>query len=285
MKKSFFILLVLSVIGGVFWLAGDALAQGYKFLEPLPNLPEILPTDQTGKYFATLYQLGVGLAGLLAVIMIAFGGVEYIASAANPGLREKAKERITMAIVGLLLALGSYVILSTISPNLTGFTVSLPPSPSSVTPTQEQVAQANAIQQKWKSAGVGYKDQCTYGNTTNCNGYQLPDTAVDGVADLKAACTKKYKDCEVYVSGGSEIHPGSTEQGIKNGTQHAPGNGVVDIRSNPALDTYIKGLGKPVNGTIVDSNYVKYTYEKGGVGNSTGDHWHVVYPQKGYGSN
>jgi len=73
-----------------------------------------------GSYFKNLYEIGVGLAGVLAVLFIVIGGLEYIASAANPSAKESAKKRIWAAIGGLLLALASYLILQTINPALVG---------------------------------------------------------------------------------------------------------------------------------------------------------------------
>jgi len=72
------------------------------------------------EYAANLYRIGLGLAAVLAVIMIVWGGIEYIASAANPSSKEDAKKRIWSAIGGLLLALLSVLILQTIDPALVG---------------------------------------------------------------------------------------------------------------------------------------------------------------------
>ncbi len=78
-----------------------------------------------GKYFNNIYRLMVGITGVLAVIMIVVGGLEYIASAANPSAKESAKKRIWAAIGGLLLALSSYLILQTINPDLVNFNLNI----------------------------------------------------------------------------------------------------------------------------------------------------------------
>ena len=62
-----------------------------------------------------MYQLGVGIATALAVLMVIWGGVEYITTDAIGG-KEEGKEKVQNAILGLLLALGSYLILQTINP-------------------------------------------------------------------------------------------------------------------------------------------------------------------------
>lgn len=69
-------------------------------------------------YLSSIYTLGVGLAGVLAVLMIVIGGIQYIGSGMSPSAKEDAKGRITNAILGLLLALASWLILNTINPNL-----------------------------------------------------------------------------------------------------------------------------------------------------------------------
>ena len=78
-----------------------------------------------GEYFKNIYNLMVGIAGVLAVIMIVVGGLEYIASAANPSAKESAKKRIWAAIGGLLLALSSYLILQTVNPDLVKFDLNI----------------------------------------------------------------------------------------------------------------------------------------------------------------
>ncbi|MCR4330509.1 MAG: hypothetical protein NUV49_01350 [Patescibacteria group bacterium] len=82
-------------------------------------------TGNPGDYFNNIYRLMVGITSVLAVIMIVVGGLEYIASAANPSAKASAKSRIWAAIGGLLLALSSYLILQTINPDLVNFNLNI----------------------------------------------------------------------------------------------------------------------------------------------------------------
>ena len=59
----------------------------------------------------------MGMWGVLAMIMIMAGGLEYMTTELISN-KEQAKERIANAIFGLLLALGAYTILYTINPEL-----------------------------------------------------------------------------------------------------------------------------------------------------------------------
>lgn len=92
----------------------------YKFLAPLPELPESFnPTQASnlGGYLNLMIKLFIGICAVLSVIMIVAGGIEYMTSEL-PGLKSAGKERIIQAILGLLLALGAWTLLYTINPDL-----------------------------------------------------------------------------------------------------------------------------------------------------------------------
>lgn len=122
----------------------------YCLLEPIPlgdgNLPfsKIDSATGLGSYLQTLFKILLGIIGVLAVVMIIVGGVQYMTTDAIGG-KENGKETVTNAIGGLVLALGSWLILHTINPDLVSFklnvkevavegvTYDTPPTPTSVT--------------------------------------------------------------------------------------------------------------------------------------------------------
>ena len=59
--------------------------------------------------------------------MIVVGGFEYITAGGNESTVGRAKTRITQALLGILLILGSYLILNTINPDLVNFDLGLTP--------------------------------------------------------------------------------------------------------------------------------------------------------------
>jgi hypothetical protein len=69
-------------------------------------------------YLSGFYRYFAGVAGILATVMIMYGGVQYVISFGNPGRLQTAKDTIFSAMVGLVITLGSYIILYTINPNL-----------------------------------------------------------------------------------------------------------------------------------------------------------------------
>lgn len=105
---------VLSVFLFVF---GARMASAYAILESIPGIAAgSAPPLST--YLRAVFLTGIGLAGVLAVLMIIIGGIQYIGSGMSPSVKSDAKDRITNAVLGLLLALLSWIILNTIDPNL-----------------------------------------------------------------------------------------------------------------------------------------------------------------------
>ena len=119
--KSFFkkTALASALAAFAFLFAISASATDYQLLEPLPldgsggNVSSI----SFNQYVSYGYQFVIVLAGVAAVVMIVWGGFDYILTEAVTGKAE-GKKKIRNALIGLLLALGSYAILNTINPNL-----------------------------------------------------------------------------------------------------------------------------------------------------------------------
>lgn len=126
------IILMLFVIGGMYvWNEREAgvafelkpetqTAQvSYQPLAPLPSGGSFSTGDVLG-YLQNLLFLGIGIAVVLAVLMIVIGGVQYMGSDAFTN-KEDAKKKITMAVGGLIIALGGYLLLYVINPALVTF--------------------------------------------------------------------------------------------------------------------------------------------------------------------
>jgi len=70
------------------------------------------------KYIGNMYKYGLVIGSILAVMMIMIGGIMYMVGGLNPSMISRGKEFIVGAVTGLVLLLGSYVLLKTINPNL-----------------------------------------------------------------------------------------------------------------------------------------------------------------------
>lgn len=95
-------------------------ATDYNLLVPLPlnGSGGNQNTINFNTYVSNGYQFMIVLAGVCAVVMIVWGGFDYILTDAVSG-KSAGKKKINSALIGLLLALSSYVILNTINSCLT----------------------------------------------------------------------------------------------------------------------------------------------------------------------
>lgn len=86
-------------------------------------------TDLTD-YIGKLYKFTVGAIGIISAVMIMVNGLRWAAASGNSEQIGTAKEGITSAIIGLIIALSSYLILNTLNPTLTALSLSPFPSPT-----------------------------------------------------------------------------------------------------------------------------------------------------------
>jgi len=71
-----------------------------------------------GEYFKLIYSYLVGIAGVIAAVLIVKGGFEYITAGGASDKISAAKKTIGSAVFGLLLVLASYMLLNTVNPDL-----------------------------------------------------------------------------------------------------------------------------------------------------------------------
>lgn len=86
----------------------------YELIAPIGTLSGCV---NLAGYLRGIFETTIGIGGVLAVIMIVICGIKLMATGSVSGKNE-AKECITNAIFGVLLAIGSWLILNTINPIL-----------------------------------------------------------------------------------------------------------------------------------------------------------------------
>lgn len=291
------ILISMFLLSTIYYLlATPVLAQSateYKLLTPLPNVETAQGTGKAtaSSYISGLFNLIIGIAGVLAVIKIIFGGIKYMSTDAFMGKNE-ARDTIQNAIWGLILAISAWLILFTVNPNLVKFDLKIPvqtiptPPTSSPTPsptpspgggagrpmTSAEIADHERIKTRLESAGVQINNNgqpCTQGQTrgcTNLNG--LAEAAIQGLVGLKSDC-----NCVIQITGG-------TESGHQT---HGVGRAIVDLSNDSGLRNWMTSKGFLINNgngavvTLSNGRRGVFVFERAGQGNSTGDHWHVVF--------
>jgi hypothetical protein len=115
-------------------------------LETIPGVTNKNETTNLPKYLKGLFNFGIAIVGIAALVMITIGGFWYVTSAGNASRTGTAKSMITDAILGLLVALFAWLILYTINPQLVSRGLSglkLSPVEPPAEATTEQITSAN----------------------------------------------------------------------------------------------------------------------------------------------
>ncbi len=96
----------------------------YVLLEPIGNLESVDISADAGEdqgiggFINFMFEIGIGVAGVMGVVMLVIYGFQYAANDKNIATFEVLKGKITNVILGLLLLLGTFIILRTINPDL-----------------------------------------------------------------------------------------------------------------------------------------------------------------------
>ncbi|HRH31078.1 MAG TPA: pilin [Candidatus Paceibacterota bacterium] len=265
---------------------------GYCLLAPLGGI-SVIRDAEIDDYFGMIYRIAIGLAGTLAVLMIFFGGVQYMTSDA---LQKKndGRKRIWNAVIGLIIALSSYAILNTVNPRLLEFTFGIDKITVGFTPQDidtdiPQTAEGGKFC-TLQNGGQGYASGSAWGSdaamrttlaaaplnvtvkTPICTtvGQQACTTVTElnitGLQKLRTACPS----CELVITGGTEcwLHSRTTAHGKR--------SSVVDLRSDqasvPNLNAFVKTQANrkgeiPGWGTLYVVGGIEFVDE--------GDHFHI----------
>lgn len=108
-------------------------------------------TAPLAEYIRWVYKYLIGIVGIMATVMLMFGGFRWIMGAADSGAISEAKSTIASSLVGLTLVVTSYLILATVNPAL----VNVKP---------REIASVGALGCCGVNAGCGFgvtKNECT----------------------------------------------------------------------------------------------------------------------------
>jgi hypothetical protein len=295
-------------------LPGNAIDPNYEsdyFSEgselPLAPLPGVNPNaiSTLGGFLKALFTVLIVIAGVLAFIMIVIGGVIYATSDAFSD-KSSGKEMILNAILGLIIALGSWVILNTINPNLASNLSITVPKVTLDVPRQEwqngnaaagtNIAEGITLNGQPITQGMPWPDDALQRGQLNAAGITVTSSGNSNCAPTAGTpgCTSVYFEgtaagviqqiitlktscnCEIVVTGGSEAWLHQT---------HGPNVKVVDMRATDTLNTYLNtqnssslGSGFPTGKWITINGVGKFWAEPTtGSQGASEHHWHVIF--------
>lgn len=102
-------------------LTGGLSANNQNLAGPLSNF--LTTNGSLAGFLNAAFTMTLSLGAILAVLQLARAGWLYMGAADMWGSKQKAKEIISDAIIGLLLLIGIYIILYQINPNLLNLNV------------------------------------------------------------------------------------------------------------------------------------------------------------------
>ncbi len=83
----------------------------------LSGIPGLDSGNSIADYVNVLYKMSIAIGITLSILIIAYAGLEYM-TVDVVAEKKKSKTRITHAIIGLLMLLGTYVVLYQLNPDI-----------------------------------------------------------------------------------------------------------------------------------------------------------------------
>jgi len=123
-KKISFISILITLL--IFCLAGASLAQEQEeeqgFEIKYPEFGGVLiekgTEDILPNYVKYIFNFAIGISGLIAFGSLIYGASHYLTSVDSPSAMSEAKDRIFSALLGIVILFSSFLILTTINPEL-----------------------------------------------------------------------------------------------------------------------------------------------------------------------
>lgn len=234
-NKNFFIVfffLLFSVSTVLFVDQATSAGLQYTLLEKIPGFASTDGSDLP-KYIIAIYNVGLAVVTLSAVLMISIGGFMYLTSAGNTSSMGTAKGIIFDALIGLVIAFSSWVLLNVINPDLVNVSINglsaTPVSPG----VAREVTAPSAItggltdaeaRAQLSSAGISVNSPEPTTSLGN-----IPASTITHIIQLKNA-----SGCSDFrVTGGTE--PGHVS--------HGAGLPIVDVTNSPCLKNFLTNKG------------------------------------------
>lgn len=177
---------------------GGNSAFNYTPMEKIPGF-ENQTNGDFYTYIALVYKFGIWAVGIAALLMISIGGFMYVTSAGNNSSMEKAKGVITDAIIGLILALTSYLLLYIINPDL----VRIVPLPNLGQGGTNGTTNNGGSGSQGSGSGA-----CTQVSTGPCSVANLTSTFGSNAEKASSICNAESGGKEGLGSGVDKCQPG-----------------------------------------------------------------------------
>jgi len=117
------------------YLVLGALEQNYP---SLPGGQTITVESSLAEVILYVVGLAILVSGIIALVSLIVGGIKYTSSAGRPEIMSDARNKINNSLLGILILVGSYLVLNTINPQLLVMRIEKVPLESSVVLLSEE---------------------------------------------------------------------------------------------------------------------------------------------------
>lgn len=192
-KKLFrVVLFIMLLANAVPALAATECGKTFCFNVAIGNMTgfDISPQGNSilGEYIATWYGFLLGTVGIMATLMIMWGGFKYLTSRGDKGMIDSAKNIIISAITGVVLAFGSYTILSVVNPALLKINM-----PGLTSLQGGESVDLGSYGKAITGEGAATTPNTTVAQATASNTKNIPCTDNNGTLDYSTAYTASYE--------------------------------------------------------------------------------------------
>ena len=221
---------------------------------------EFLIIDFLAQYLAAVYKFLVSVVGVIAGIMIVYAGFKWLTAGGSPDKISDAKRKIADASVGLILVLGSYIILMIINPDLVVF-------------QPLRVEQIEKIELEPPGAGEEIRETGTW--TTGATNYNITDQCLPiktgslqqiswNWGDDRAQGARCHAGIDLYTQGDGEVVALDSGEVVNtyNFYPCSGGQSVAVLVFHPKLNITVV-YGEINSGTVPSSIRARATVTKG----------------------
>ena len=243
--------------------------------------------DSLGKYIQAWYTLIISIVGIMATVMLMWGGMKWLTSRGNSKTISDAKDTIWSAVIGLALTLLSWTILNLINEKLVVMQslnierVNYSGSDDPTIGSERQFSDTN------RSGGGGGGGTSTPldgpnqdANTTALSPIGVgQNVRVDGLTQPVIDAARS-----IQAASGANAAITSAYRPEDAGSNHANGTAVDFSRANPEFNSYMEGLIRDTGTPAGDYNgqpIYDVTFPNGTTGrvinefHSSNNCWHV----------
>jgi hypothetical protein len=212
----------------------------YNLIAPIGTLTGAIDLKQ---YLEGIFQTVIGIAGILAVLMLVICGIKLMGTG-SVAAKSEAKQCIWNAIFGLILAIGSWILLNTINPlllkNDAQITVQSPSSPTTPAPTgSEPVPTVPGWYFRYKDANGNIKNSSRFDAVNPCIAVKNEQEQTNPGTVQKDAQGQECFEVRAVASSGTETSVRNTLCG--NNSCVSNSNTNIYINNSPCPGVGSKG--------------------------------------------